>query len=83
MHSSGIVPKLKGLFNMKKELSASVWQEGEWFVAQALETAVASQGCSVEEALNNLREALALHFETPVATALPEIRRIEIEVADS
>ena len=53
---------------MKKELSASVWQEGEWFVAQALETDVASQGCSVEDALSNLREALELHFEAPVAT---------------
>ena len=68
---------------MKKELSASVWQEGEWFVAQALETDVASQGRSVDEALTNLREALELHSESPVATATPEIRRIEIEVAAS
>ena len=68
---------------MKKELSASVWQEGEWFVAQALETDVASQGRSVDEALTNLREALELHSESPVATATPEIRRIKIEVAAS
>ena len=68
---------------MKKELSASVWQEGEWYVAQALETDVASQGHSVEEALANLREALELHFEVPVATTSREIRRIEIEVAAS
>ena len=68
---------------MKKEVSASVWQEGEWFVAQALETDVASQGRSVQEALVNLREALELHFEAPVATISPEVRRIEIEVAAS
>ena len=68
---------------MKKELSASVWQEGEWFVAQALETDVASQGRSVDEALANLREALELHFAPPVATITPDIRRIEIEVAAS
>ena len=68
---------------MKKELSASVWQEGEWFVAQALETDVASQGSSVDEALVNLREALELHSEPPVATVAPEIHRIEIEVATS
>ena len=68
---------------MKKELSASVWQEGEWFVAQALETDVASQGRSVDEALANLREALELHFEPPVATIIPDIHRIEIEVATS
>ena len=68
---------------MKKELSASIWQEGEWFVAQALETDVASQGRSVQEALVNLREVLELHFEAPVATISPEIRRIEIEVTAS
>ena len=68
---------------MKKELSVSVWQEGEWSVAQALETDVASQGHSVEEALANLREALELHFEPPIATVAPEIRRIEIEVSTS
>ena len=50
-------------------------------MAQALETDVASQGRSVQEALVNLREALELHFEAPVATISPEIRRIEIEVA--
>ena len=51
---------------MKKELSASVWQEGEWFVAQALETGVASQGHSKEGDLANLREALELHLEPPL-----------------
>lgn len=66
---------------MKKQMSASVWREGEWFVAQALETDVASQGHSIDEALDNLREALELHFEEPVATVYPEIRRVEIEVA--
>ena len=71
----------KGHRQVKKQLSASVWQEGEWFVAQALETDVASQGHNIDEALANLREALELHFEEPVATIQPEIRRIEIEVA--
>ncbi len=52
-------------------------------MAQALETDVASQGHSVEEALANLREALELHFEASVATTSREIRRIEIEVAAS
>ena len=52
---------------MMRTFSASVWQEGEWYVAQALEVDVASQGETQEEALANLREALALHFEPPVA----------------
>ena len=53
---------------MKKESAASVWREGEWFVAQCLDLDVASQGRGEKRALENLREALALHFEPPCAT---------------
>ena len=53
---------------MMRTFTASVWQEGEWYVAQALEVDVASQGESEEEALENLRQALELHFEPLVAT---------------
>jgi predicted RNase H-like HicB family nuclease len=42
---------------------------------------VASQGGSEEEALADLKEALALHFETPQATRLPKIRTIEVEAS--
>ncbi len=66
---------------MKKDLSAAVWQEDEWFVAQCLEIDIASQGESEKEALENLREALTLHFTPPVATVLPTVRKIELEVA--
>ena len=59
---------------MKKSFSASVWREGPWFVAQCLEVDVASQGETEEKALENLREALELHFEPPVATAKPVMR---------
>jgi len=60
--------------------TASVWQEGEWWIAQALEVDVASQGESAERALDNLGEALALYFDDPRPTAAPEIHRIEVEV---
>jgi predicted RNase H-like HicB family nuclease len=52
---------------MKKSLSAVVRQEDKWFVARCLEVDVASQGETEKEALNNLRDALALHFTPPVA----------------
>ena len=65
---------------MKRALTASVWREGEWFVAQCLEVDIASQGESEEDALMNLREALELHFEPPVATIVPQVRTIEVEV---
>ena len=66
---------------MKREFAASVCREGEWYVAQALDVDVASQGETSEEALENLQEALELHFESPVPTVVPQIRRIEVEVA--
>ena len=65
---------------MKRALTVTVWREREWFVAQCLEVDVASQGESEEEALMNLREALELHFEPPVATIAPQVRTIEVEV---
>ena len=54
--------------DVKKAFTASVWPEGDWFVSQCLEVDVANQGESKEEALDNLREALQLHFESPVPT---------------
>lgn len=65
---------------MTQEFTATVWQEGECFVAQCREVDVASQGLTEAEALENLREALELHFEPPRATVLPSIRRIEVEL---
>ena len=65
---------------MKRNFTATVWKEGDWFVAQCLEVDVASQGKSEEEALSNLEEALELHFSPPMADITPTIREIEVEV---
>jgi len=66
---------------MKRDLNAVVWQEEEWFIAQCLEIDIASQGETEKEALENLRDALTLHFTPPVATILPNVQKIELEVA--
>jgi len=66
---------------MKRQFKASLWRENGWVIAQCLEVDIASQGSSEEEALANLQEALALHFEAPRATAAPKIRPIEVEVS--
>jgi predicted RNase H-like HicB family nuclease len=68
-----------GPFTMKQRFTASVWQEGDWYVAQCLEVDVASQGESAEEALANLREALELYFEPPAPTIAPHIYAFEVE----
>ena len=60
---------------MKQRFSASIWQEGEWFIAQCVQVDVASQGATEDEALENLRAALELHFSPPVATIIPPCAR--------
>jgi predicted RNase H-like HicB family nuclease len=65
---------------MKRTFTASIMWDGDWYVAQCVEVDVASQGETEEEALANLRDALALHFTPPVATALPGLRPVEIEI---
>jgi predicted RNase H-like HicB family nuclease len=65
---------------VKRTFTAIITHEGTWYIAQCLEVDVASQGESEEEALLNLAEAISLHFTPPVATALPDLRPIEVEI---
>jgi predicted RNase H-like HicB family nuclease len=65
---------------MRQTFSASVWREDAWYVAQCLEIDIASQGGSEEEALENLREAIELHFEPPKPDVAPRVRSVEVEV---
>ena len=68
--------------SMERTFAAGVWQEGERYVAQALQIDVASQGETVESALTNLREALELHFEPPTSTVSPspQVHAIRVKV---
>ena len=66
---------------MKKDFRLVVWQEDDWFVAQCLDVDVASQGMTEREAVANLRDALELHFTPPMATLVPQVQTLELEVA--
>ncbi|MCL2557664.1 MAG: type II toxin-antitoxin system HicB family antitoxin [Treponema sp.] len=44
-----------------------VEKEEEWFVATCFENRVASQGKTVDEAIENLKEALELYYEDDAA----------------
>ncbi len=70
---------------MKRTLTASVVRDDEWYVAQCLEAAIASQGETLEEARANLAEALALYFEDqPEALAgaqAPIITAVDVDLA--
>lgn len=63
-----------------KSFRASVWPEGDTYVAQCLDIDVASQGSTEEEALAALSEAIRLHFAPPVATIVPKVATLEVEV---
>lgn len=65
---------------MKQQFSASVSKEGDWYVAQCLEVDVASQGETEAKALENLREALELHFEPPRASVTPRVKKVEADI---
>jgi predicted RNase H-like HicB family nuclease len=67
---------------MKRPFTATIWQDGNWYVSQCQEVDIASQGGTEEEALANLKEALELHFEPPHATRPPAVRMIEIDAED-
>ncbi|MDR3570174.1 MAG: type II toxin-antitoxin system HicB family antitoxin [Syntrophobacteraceae bacterium] len=49
---------------MKKQLTAIIEREGAGYVSLCPELDIASQGATIEDARNNLREAVELFFET-------------------
>ncbi len=49
---------------MTHKLTAIIEREGDGYVALCAELDIASQGDSIEQARDNLREALELFFET-------------------
>ena len=47
----------------KLTFSSVVWRESDMYVSWCPDLDIASQGKTVEEALNNLKEAIELYFE--------------------
>ncbi len=48
---------------MSIKVTVLIQKEDNWYVAKCLENSVASQGKTIEEALDNVREALELYYE--------------------
>jgi predicted RNase H-like HicB family nuclease len=63
---------------MRRQLTAILEREGDGYASLCPELDIASQGPTVEEARDNLREALELFFE--VATPIEIGRRLRREV---
>ena len=58
-----IICNKKGEKNMSIKYNVMIQKEEEWYVAKCLDNNVASQGKTIEEALENLREALELYLQ--------------------
>lgn len=70
------------------DMTAIIEREGDGYVSLCPELDIASQGATVEEARDNLKEALELFFETASSTELRNrlhgevfITRLEVAVA--
>lgn len=48
---------------IKAKFTIVVQKEENWYVATCLENNIASQGKSIEEAMDNIKEALELYYE--------------------
>jgi predicted RNase H-like HicB family nuclease len=55
---------------MIKTLTATIWREDDGYVSLCTDLDIASQGDTVEEARDNLREAVELFFETAHPTEI-------------
>ena len=65
---------------MNRQLTAIIEREGDGYVALCPEVDVASQGHTVDEARNNLKEALELFFETAPADEVRQRTHREVYV---
>lgn len=66
---------------MNVKYNVVIQKEEEWYVAKCLDNSVASQGKTIEEALNNLKEAIELYNENEEAIKPKEIFITTLEVA--
>ncbi len=49
--------------SLSRNIHAVIFSSGEHYVANCLEVAVVTQGRTLDETLDNLREAISLHLE--------------------
>lgn len=48
---------------MSIKYNVIIQKEEEWYVAKCIDNSVASQGKTIEEALENLKEAIELYYQ--------------------
>ena len=55
--------RIKGEYVMSIKYNVIIQKEGKWYVARNLDNNISSQGKRIEEALENLKEAIELYNE--------------------
>jgi predicted RNase H-like HicB family nuclease len=65
---------------MERQMTAIIEREGDGYVSLCPELDIASQGATIEEARDNLREALELFFECAPADEITRRLRDEVFV---
>ena len=66
---------------MSKTFTVAIHKENDWFVAKCLENSVASQGKTLEEAIDCLHEALELYYEGEAIPTFGQTFVTTLEVA--
>ena len=67
---------------MQKTLTLQYWMDDGWYIGRLKEVpSVFSQGETIEELEENIRDAYHLMLETEPALERPDVRLKEIEVA--
>jgi len=66
---------------MSKTFTAVIHREEQWYVAECPEVGTASQGHTIEDAVENLREATELYLEEFPTTKNPQPILTTFEIA--
>ena len=66
---------------MSRSFTVAIQKEEEWFVAKCIENSVVSQGKTMEEATDNLSEALCLYYEDESLPVFPRTYVTTMEVS--
>lgn len=67
---------------MSLKYNVIIEKEENWYVAKCIDNNIASQGKTVEEALNNLKEAIELYLENeePVMPKTVLVTTLEVAI---
>lgn len=72
---------MKGAMKMSIKYNVMIQKEENWYVAKCIDNNVASQGKTIEEAMQNLKEALELYAQTEKIEQPKEVFITTLEVA--